>query len=145
MLFPFGEKMAEKMSLLFVSGTVDKLMAGSIITSGAVANEMDVDIFVSFWGMLQFRKNNGSAPKLSYDGAEMSEEIFKIMQEKKVPSWLDMLRQAKEIGNVKVYACAMFADLLGLKKEDLDPIVDEIIGVSEFVAMSKDSNTTLFI
>lgn len=145
MLYLFGEKMAEKMSLLFVSGTVDKLMAGSIITSGAVANDMDVTIFVSFWGLLQLRKNNGSKPKLSYDGAEMSEEIFKIMQEKKVPSWLDMLRQAKEIGNVKVYACAMFADLLGLKKEDMDPIVDEIIGVSEFVAMSKDSNTTLFI
>lgn len=137
--------MADKMSLLFVSGTVDKLMAGSIITSGAVANDMDVTIFVSFWGLLQLRKNNGSQPKLSYDGAEMSEEIFKIMQEKKVPSWLDMLRQAKEIGNVKVYACAMFADLLGLGKEDLDPVVDEIIGVSEFVAMSKDSNTTLFI
>ncbi len=137
--------MAETMSLLFVSGTVDKLMAGAIIASGAVANDMDVNIFVSFWGLLQFKKDNKSIPKLSYDGAEMSEEIFKIMQEKKVPSWMDMLKQAKEVGNVKVYGCAMFADLIGLKKEDLDPIIDEIIGVGEFVGMAKDSKTTLFI
>ena len=38
----------------------------------------------------------------------------------------------------------MFADMLSLKKEDMDPIVDEIIGVNEFVSMSKDS-MTLFI
>lgn len=137
--------MADKMSLLFVSGTVDKLMAGSIITSGAVANGMDVDIFVSFWGLLELKKDAPRNTKLSFEGKEMSDQIFKIFEEKKIPSWLDMLKQAKEIGTVKVYACAMFADLLGIGKEDLDPIVDEIIGVSEFVSMSKDSNTTLFI
>ncbi|MCL4332327.1 MAG: DsrE/DsrF/DrsH-like family protein [Candidatus Thermoplasmatota archaeon] len=133
------------MSLLLVSGTADKLMAGSIIASGGVANGMDIDIFVSFWGLMEMKKDAPPNMKLSFEGKDMADQIFAVMKEKKVPGWKEMLRQAKDVGNIKVYACAMFADLMGLKKEDLDPMVDSIIGVSEFVDMAKDSKVTLFI
>ena len=137
--------MSDKLSLLLVSGTADKLMAGAIIASGAIANDMDVDIFVSFWGLMEFKKGAKSKINLSYDGKDIEKEVLQKMKEKKIPSWLDMIKQAKDVGNVKVYGCAMFADLMDLKKEDLDPIIDEIIGVSQFVAMAKDSKMTLFI
>lgn len=137
--------MTETMSLLLVSGTADKLMAGSIIASGGVANGMDVDVFVSFWGLIEMKKNSPPNMKLSYEGRDMADQLFSIMKEKKVPGWKEMLRQAKEVGNVRIFACAMFADLLGLKKEDLDPMVDEIIGVTEFVGRAKESKMTLFI
>ncbi|OWP55952.1 MAG: hypothetical protein B2I17_08170 [Thermoplasmatales archaeon B_DKE] len=137
--------MTDKLSLLLVSGTSDKLMAGAIIASGAIANDMDVDIFVSFWGLMEFRKGAAGKVKLSYDGKDIEKEVLQKMAQKKIPSWIDMIRQAKEVGNVKVYGCAMFADLMDLKKDDLDPIIDEIIGVSQFVAMAKDSKMTLFI
>lgn len=137
--------MTDKLSLLLVSGTSDKLMAGAIIASGAIANDMDVDIFVSFWGLMEFRKGAAGKVKLSYDGNDIEKEVLQKMTQKKIPSWIDMIRQAKEVGNVKVYGCAMFADLMDLKKDDLDPVIDEIIGVSQFVAMAKDSKMTLFI
>jgi peroxiredoxin family protein len=137
--------MADKMSLLLVSGTADKLMAGAIIASGAIANDMDVDIFVSFWGLMEFKKGSKGKINLSYDGKDVEKEVLQKMKEKKIPSWLDMIKQAKDVGNVKVYGCAMFADLMDIKKEDLDPVIDEIIGVSQFVAMAKDSKMTLFI
>lgn len=136
--------MADKMSLVVFSGTEDKLMAASIIASGAVANNMDVDIFVTFWGLTKTMKNNNSPPELSFDGQKMKDQVFALMKQKNIPSWISMLNNAKEVGNIKVYGCAMFADMLDLKKEDLDPIVDEIIGVNEFVSISKDS-MTLFI
>ncbi len=137
--------MVDKMSLLLVSGTADKLMAGAIIASGAIANDMDVDIFVSFWGLMEFKKGSRGKINLSYDGKDIEKEVLQKMKEKKIPSWLDMIKQAKDVGNVKVYGCAMFADLMDIKKEDLDPVIDEIIGVSQFVAMAKDSKMTLFI
>ena len=137
--------MADKLSLLLVSGTADKLMAGAIIASGAIANDMDVDIFVSFWGLMEFKKGSKGKINLSYDGKDIEKEVLQKMKEKKIPSWLDMIKQAKDVGNVKVYGCAMFADLMDLKKDDLDPVIDEIIGVSQFVAMAKDSKMTLFI
>jgi peroxiredoxin family protein len=137
--------MADKMSLLLVSGTDDKLMAGAIIASGGVANDMDVDIFVSFWALLQFKKGAGNKMTLSYDGKDIEKEVMKKLKDKKVPSWMDTLRQAKQLGNVKVYGCSMFSDLMDLKKEDFDPIIDEVIAVSSFVNMVKDSKVTLFI
>ncbi|MCL4343056.1 MAG: DsrE/DsrF/DrsH-like family protein [Candidatus Thermoplasmatota archaeon] len=137
--------MADKVALILFSGTMDKLMAGSIIASGAVANGMEVDIFVTFWALLQLKKTGVPKPTLSPEAGDMSKQIMKIMQEKKVPSWLDTIRNLKDIGTVNLYGCAMFADLLGLKKEDLDPIVKEVIGVSQFVDMAKDSKMTLFL
>ena len=136
--------MTDKMSLVIFSGTEDKLMAASIIASGAVANDMDVNIFVTFWGLTKTLKAGKSAPELSFDGQKMKDQVFAIMKQKNIPDWITMLNNAKEVGNIKVYGCAMFADMLSLKKEDMDPIVDEIIGVNEFVSMSKDS-VTLFI
>lgn len=136
--------MAEKMSIVVFSGTDDKLMAASIIASGAVANDMDVNIFVTFWGLTKTLKNGAPAPELSFDGQKMKDQVFALMKQKNIPDWITMLNNAKEVGNIKVYGCAMFADLLELKKEDLNPIVDEIIGVNEFVSMTTGA-TTLFI
>jgi len=56
-----------------------------------------------------------------------------------------MLKQAKEMGNVKVHACAMTLDLMGLKKEHLDPIVDDVVGAAEFVDNAKQGEITLFL
>ena len=39
----------------------------------------------------------------------------------------------------------MFADLMGIGKDDLDPMIEDVIGVSQFVDMAKDSKMTLFI
>ncbi len=132
------------MSIVVFSGTEDKLMAASIIASGAVANEMDVDIFVTFWGLTRTIKGDKTEPELSFDGQKMKDQVFALMKQKNIPSWISMLNNAKEVGNIKVYGCAMFADLLNLKQEDFDPIVDDIIGVNEFVSMTKDS-VTMFI
>lgn len=137
--------MAEKASIVLASGTVDKLMAGSIIVSGAVANGMDVNVFVTFWALMEMKKSSPENTKLGPEGKGLEKQLFSIMKEKKVPSWKDTLRQAQEIGNVHVYGCAMFADLMGIEKEDLDPMVEEVIGVSQFVDMAKDSKMTLFI
>ncbi len=137
--------MAKTMSIVLDSGTIDKIAAAGVITSGAVANGVDVNIFVTFWALLKFRKNDDTPNKLSYDGADISDMVLKKMGEKKVQSGIEMIKNAKEIGNVHVYGCALMSDVMDIKKEDLDDIVEDIIGVSEFVSMSEESYTTLFI
>jgi peroxiredoxin family protein len=56
-----------------------------------------------------------------------------------------MLRQVKEMGNVKIHACATTYDLMDMKKEDLDPIVDDVIGVTEFLSKASEGGITLFL
>lgn len=134
------------MALVVFSGTVDKLLPVGIIASGGVAMGMDVHIFLTFWGLNAFRKENiATNTKMSSDYAEMGPMMMQLMQQKKVPSWFDTLMKAREIGNVKIHACGMTYDLMGMKKEDLPDVVDDVMAVGEFVELARDAKITLFI
>ncbi len=138
--------MPNRLSMVVFSGTTDRLYPVGIIASGAVAMGMDVDIFLTFWGLEAFRKENmGKVAPMDVNYEKMAPMIAQAMAAKNVPAWIDILRQAKEMGNVRVHACAMTADLMGMKKEDFDPIVDDIAGVGEFVSEAKEGEITMFI
>ena len=138
--------MEKRISMVLFSGTVDKLMAASVIASGGVAMGMDVDIFATFYGLNAFKKDVvGTNTRFSKDFEEMGGMMVQLMQAKHAPSWYETLKEAKQNGNVKIHACTMTADLMNLKKEDFDPIVDDMCGVATYVANAADSATTLFI
>ncbi len=138
--------MPNKMSMVVFSGTVDKLYPAAIMASGAVAMGMDVELFLTFYGLDAFRMGQPQKnQKMDVNYSDLAPMLTKMMQEKNVPSWYNMLKQAKEMGNVKVHACAMTLDLMGMKKEHLDPIVDDVVGVGEFVSNAKEGEITLFL
>ena len=138
--------MANRMSIVLFSGTVDKLMAASIMATGGAAMGMDVEIFLTTWGLLAFRKDDYKTnTRVSADFADYRSPMLEQMSAKKVPSWMDNLKGAKEIGTVRVAACSMTMELYGLKQSDLEDIVDEVTGVATFVEGARDSATTLFI
>lgn len=107
---------------------------------------MDVEIFLTFYGLDAFRNGQPqSNQKMDLNYGEMAPMLSQMMKAKSVPSWYQMLLKAKEVGNVKVHACSMTLDLMGLSKHDLDPIVDDVVGVGEFVSNAKEGEITLFI
>ena len=133
-----------KLSIIMFSGTADKLMPVAVLASAAAGLGYDVEIFATFWGLLALKKD-APQPDVSKDYGPMGDMLKNIMKEKNMPSWLDILKQAKEMGNVKIYACAQTFDLMGLKKEDLVDIVDDVIGAMEYLEKSKDADINLFI
>jgi peroxiredoxin family protein len=136
---------ADKVSIVLFSGTTDKLMAAAVIASGAAAMQKQVTIFLTFWGLMAFRKGaKEQPPRMSADFADFTDMAMQAMQAKKVPHWLDTLRDAMEIGDVKVKACGLTMDLFGLKLEDLEPVVGEVTGVGTFVE-DRTGGQTLFI
>lgn len=138
--------MQERMSLIVFSGTVDKLMAASILATGAAAMGMEVEVFLTTWGLEAFRKDNYKTNmRISKDFEDYAPVMMEQMMAKKVPSWMDNLKGAMEIGDVKVYACSMTMELFGMKLDDLEPIVDEVTGVATFVERAKEGRITLFI
>ncbi len=142
------EATRQKMSIILYSGTVDKLTAASILATGGAAMDMQVNIFLTFWGLLAFRKGAWKElerQKISAEFAEYAPMMMEAMQQGKVKPWMEVLREAKEIGDVNVYACGMTMDLFGLKLEDLEDVVTAVQGVTGFVAEAKDSAITLFI
>ena len=138
--------MAERMSLIVFSGTVDKLLAASILATGAAAMGLEVEVFLTTWGMMAFRKGDYKTnTRLSKDFEEYGPAMMEAMQAKKAPSWMDNLVGAKEIGDMKVYACSMTMELFGIQLSDMESIVDDVTGVAAFVERAKDSRITLFI
>ena len=138
--------MKNRMSLIVFSGTVDKLMAVATLATGGAAMGMEVDIFLTFWGLEAFRKGaHKQNMKISKDFEEYGPAALEAMAAKKVPNWLDTLKGAKEIGEVKVVACSMTMELFGHKLEDMEDIVEDVAGVATFVEAAREGQITLFI
>ncbi len=138
--------MADKLSIMLYSGTVDKLIPVGIISTGAVTMDMDVDIFVTFYGIHAFSKNAiKTNEQFSKDFEQMAPMIKQKLREKKVPTWYAMLAEAKKSGHVKIHACSTACDLLDVKKQDLDPIVDDVVGIGNYLSAASESKITLFI
>lgn len=138
----------QKMSIILYSGTVDKLTAAAILATGGAAMDMQVNIFLTFWALLALKKGAWQDPqqqKVSSEFAEYAPMIMQAVQANKVKPWIELLREAREIGEVNVYACGMTMDLFGLTLDDMEDIVTDIQGVAGFVAEARDSAITLFI
>lgn len=140
------EETADRMSIIVFSGTVDKLMAASILAAGGVAMGMDVHLFLTTWGLQAFRKDAyRSNMKISAEYAEFGPAMMAAMTEKHAPSWMENLVQAKELGNVQIHACGMTMELFDMTMADMEDIVDDVAGVAGFVGDASDAKITLFI
>jgi peroxiredoxin family protein len=135
----------EKFSIVLFSGTVDKLHAAVTLATGAAVMGKEVNIFLTYWGVVAFRKDDWkSNRRFSKDFEDYAGPTFEAMEAKGVPSWMETLQGAMELGNVTVRACSATMDLFNIKMEDMEPVVKEISGVATFVEHA-EGGTTLFV
>ena len=131
--------------MIVFSGEMDKLLPVGILASGAVAMGHEVRIFLTFWGLMAFKKDAFFQMPVSPAFAGMVGDLAGMLKERHIPSVIEQLRIAKELGDVEIVACGMTMDLFGLKLEDLEDIVDKVAGVGEVIETAKEGHTTLFI
>lgn len=138
--------MSERMSLVVFSGTADKLTAVATLATGGAAMGMEVELFFTFWGLETIRVGAKTRPpRITAEFADYGPAMQEMMQVKQVPHWLDMLRDARDVGEVKIYACSATMELFNMKLEDLEDIVDEVTGVATFVDRASEAKITMFI
>ena len=159
------EKKDDHLTMVLFSGDFDKAMAAFIIANGGIAMDMKVTIFATFWGLDVLKKSSFSTAgrgflermvlamrpkgagklgtsKMNFGG--MGPKLFKhMMKSNNVEPLESLIKMAQEEG-VRIIACQMTVDLMGLKSSDLIDGV-ESGGVGAFLASSSKSNTTLFI
>ena len=122
--------MGDSLSLVLFSGTDDKLNAAAVLVAGAAAMGRKVHVFLQYWALDAFRsdrilKDHGVAPEAGPEGAE-------LFQRHGGQHWSEILRQAKDIGEVEIQACSLSMEMFGLEVGDLDPLVDGQEGVAGF-------------
>ncbi|MGB9859428.1 MAG: DsrE/DsrF/DrsH-like family protein [Moorellaceae bacterium] len=122
-----------KMSVILVSGELEKLQAGCLISSVAAMSGMEVNVFVTMEALRYFRKEVVEARDFK------AGLIGREMLNKNVDLFYKLLENGKEMGNLKVFGCAMALDLMGWKKEDFIEVFDEVIGVTAFLGKAAGS------
>ncbi|WP_112180592.1 MULTISPECIES: DsrE/DsrF/DrsH-like family protein [Paraliobacillus] len=155
----------KKTTIVLFSGDYDKTMAAYIIANGAAAYDHEVTIFHTFWGLNALRKENHvpvkkgvlekmfgkmmpkgadkmGLSKMNYMGMgpKMIKQVMKKHNSMPLPDLIDMAKEQ----DVKLIACTMTMDLLGLQKEEL---LDELEygGVAAYIGDAQEGNVNLFI
>jgi peroxiredoxin family protein len=122
----------ETLSLVLFSGTDDKLSAAAVLVVGAAAMGRTVNVFLQYYALDAFR-----ADRIVTDHAlspEATAEQAPSVRNQPGTHWSELFRQAKEVGEVSVHACALSMEMFKLEKSDLDPLVDNVEGVAAFMA-----------
>ncbi|MHB1314653.1 MAG: FAD-dependent oxidoreductase [Christensenellales bacterium] len=152
-------------TIVVFSGDLDKVIAAFIIANGAAAMGRKVTLFFTFWGLNVLRKNKSAHVKKPLMDAMFGKMmprglkklriskmnmmgmgtamIKRVMKKKNVDSIDDLVRKAMENG-VKLIACTMSMDIMGLKKEELIDGID-YAGVGAYLGDAEESNVNLFI
>jgi peroxiredoxin family protein len=135
----------ERFSIVLFSGTVDKIMAAVTLVTGAAAMGKEVNLFLTFWGLIAFRKGDWQTnTRFSKDFEDYAGPAMEMIRAKQIPPWMETLKGAMELGNVTVKACSMTMELFNMTLEDFEPVVSEVTGVAAFI-QDQDGGTTLFI
>ena len=147
------------------SGDLDKTIAAFIIANGAAAMGRKVTMFFTFWGLNILRKPEKvkgaktfiekmfgamlprgttklglSRMNMGGAGAKM---IRGIMKQKGISSLEELIDSAKAHG-VRIVACQMSMDIMGIHREELIDGV-ELGGVATFIGSGETSDMSLFI
>ncbi|MBN2504760.1 MAG: CoA-disulfide reductase [Bacilli bacterium] len=155
----------ENTTIVVFSQDLDKAIAAFIIAQGKASMGKKVSLFFTFWGLNILRKPRKvrvkktfiekmfgmmmprGTEKLPISNMNMAgigpKMIKSIMKKKNVASLQEMMKTAMEMG-VKITACAMSMDIMGIKREELIDGID-VAGVATYLGDTVDSNHNLFI
>lgn len=157
----------KKTTIILFSGDYDKAMAAYIIANGAAAYDHEVTIFHTFWGLNALRKDENvllpkkksfmekmfgwmmprgadhmGLSKMNFAGMgpKMIKGVIKKHNAVPLPQLIEMAKEQ----DVKLVACTMTMDLLGLQKEELFDDI-EYAGVAGYLGDAQDGHVNLFI
>lgn len=162
---PVLQETKDGATMVVFSGDLDKALASFIIANGAAAYGKQVTMFFTFWGLnvikrpekvsvakrgmekmfdIMLPNHAGQLPisKMNMGGMG-SKMIQAVMKQKNVDPLPVMIAQAQKMG-VKMVACTMSMDIMGIKEEEIIEGVD-FGGVAAYIGDTMDANLNLFI
>ena len=156
----------DKVTIVLLSGDLDRAMAAFIIATGAAAMGMQVTMFFTFWGLNTIRRkgatssakdwlrrmfgvlNKGGADSLPLSrfhfGGLGTRMMQKVMKQNRMPGVPELMETALDLG-VRFIACTTTMGLMGITKDTLIEGIDQFAGVTTYLAEAKQGSVNLFI
>lgn len=160
-----GQHPKKKLSIIVFSGDFDRLTAAFTLATGAAANDYEVNLFFTFWGLDAIKRQTGRsftgkdgitklfgflmggtrvAPVSRFNLFGAGGKIFRWLMRKNHVATLEELVEAAKALGIRMYACEMAMHILGLQKSDFIEEVKDVLGVTTFLQLS-EGGRTLFI
>ncbi|HSR29994.1 MAG TPA: DsrE/DsrF/DrsH-like family protein [Anaerolineae bacterium] len=153
----------QKCSIVVFSGDMDKVMAAFIIATTAAAMGRETSMFFTFWGIKAIQKGNltgesflermlglmnrGGIDRIGpsrFNFGGMGRWMFKkMMKDQGVASLAELREMAIDLG-VKLIACDMSMDVMGISREDLIDEVADVAGAATYCSKALEGQA-LFI
>jgi peroxiredoxin family protein/TusA-related sulfurtransferase len=152
-------------TIVVFNDDMDKALAAFVIANGALAMGRKVTLFFTFWGLNILKKKRpvkvekdfisrmfslmlpSGSDKLKLSKLNMfgmgGALMKKIMKKKNIEGLDELMKKALDSG-VRIIACQMSMDVMGIKKEELIDGI-EVGGVASYIEASENSNLNLFI
>lgn len=129
--------MPQKLNIVCVSGTREKLQMAAMMASVAAATGDEVSVFFSMNALQFFVKNNKTE-------APVEGEFGTLMSQHGVPPFRQLFQQAAELGDARLLPCSMALDLMKISKNDLDPAFGPATGLTRFLSDAEGGQLLTF-
>ena len=152
-------------TIIVFSGDLDKVLAAFVLATGAAAAGLQTSMFFTFWGLAALKKKGAAGgpknimekmfavmtpssseslgtSKMNYFGMG-AVMLRKMMKDKQIATLEELMALAREM-DVKMIACTMSMDAMGVSQEELQ---DGLTygGVATYMADAVRSRVTLFV
>jgi peroxiredoxin family protein len=151
------EVKVDRVCIILSKGSLDMVYPAFMLANTAATMGSEVHVFFTFWGLNVLNRKKIGSLKVSPVGNPgmpmpnilgmipgMTAMATRMMKGKikatKTPSIPEMVQSAKDLG-VHLHACSTSMEFLGLKKEQMIPEVEDIIGAATFLGLSEGART----
>jgi len=163
---PEGEVKPRDLLIIDYSGELEKVWAMTILASTAAAMGVKTRVFVTFWGLQAFVKDekritgrNWMQKMLSFmqrpgiSHRKLSKMNFlgmgpwmmrQLARQYNVASPKELLEMARDMG-VEFIPCQMTMDMFGLTRDDLIEGMGEPVGAATVIGLLSEGSAPLFI
>ncbi len=163
---PEGEKQPRELVIICYSGDLEKTWASMILATTAAASGTPTKMFLTFWGLQTFVKD-----EVRFTGRSWMQKMLSVMQRPGISHrklskmnfmgmgpWMmsslarqygvakpkELLEAAMALG-VEFMPCQMTMDMFGLKKDDMIDGLGEPVGAATVIELLANGAAPLFI
>jgi peroxiredoxin family protein len=118
--------MSNRISIMVVSGTIERLQMAAMVASVAAVSGNEVTVFLSMNALPFFRRGASTA-------APAEGEMGRLLVEKRAPPFKQLFENAVQLGDARILPCSMAVDVFGYRPDDLEPYLGEPLGLTKFL------------
>jgi|SRR3990172_2490380 len=140
-----SEEPSRSLALILHSSAYDRLHQAFSIVEAALANDMDVHVYLTYWALEKIVKADLDKIVLDEEHDSARHLFSQGLRNGVIRSLDEMLADSRASGHLHLYACSQSMGLLGITEEQALRRVDKVMGYVAFLVLAEEADLVLTI